>query len=99
MLKMPFAMAAMINEDSTRGFKKGKTLAGQPAIVEWDESSKRSKVMMLVGGRYILEITIRHADANNAAEKLVALLDVSGLAALRPAAPAADAPAADAPAP
>jgi len=88
MLKMPFAMAAMINEDSSRGFKKGKRIADHPAIVEWDESSKHSKVMMLVGDRYILEISVNHADANDSAEKLAALVNIAGLAALKPTAAA-----------
>lgn len=87
MLKMPFAMISMINEDSTRGFKKGKQVAGQPAIVEWTESSKHSKVTMLVGDRYIVNVEVRHATANDAAEKLAAALDIAGLAALKPAAP------------
>jgi hypothetical protein len=87
MLKMPFAMIAMINEDSTRGFKKGKTVSGQPAIVEWEEQSKQSKVVMLVGNRFILEIRVEHADSNDAAEKLAALINVSGLAQLKTAAP------------
>lgn len=87
MLKMPFAMISMINEDSTRGFKKGKQVSGQPAIVEWTEDSKHSKVTMLVGDRYIVNVEVHQAGANDAAEKLAAALDIAGLAALKPAAP------------
>lgn len=96
MLKMPFAMSALINEDSTRGFKKGKRIGDHPAIVEWDESSKRSKVMILVGERYIVEVRVSDATANDAAEKLAAALDIAGLAKLKPAETAA-APAAPTP--
>lgn len=83
MMKMPFAMIAMINEDSTRGFKKGKRVADSPAIVEWDERSKRSKLLVLVGDRYVVNIDIRNASSNDAAEKLAAELDLSGLAKLK----------------
>lgn len=86
MLKMPFAMLSMINEDSTRGFKKGKRISDQPAIVEWNENSKDSKATLLVAGRYIVNVEVRRAAANDAAEKLATQLDISGLAALVPAA-------------
>lgn len=88
MLKMPFAMISMINEDSTRGFKKGKQVAGHPAIVEWTESSKHSKVTILVGDRFIVNIEVRDASAMDAAEKLASALDIAALARLKPAAPA-----------
>lgn len=86
MLKVPFAMIAMVNEDSTRGFKKGTRIADQPAIVEWVEKSKHSKATLLVGGRYIVNVEVRKADAMDAAEKLVTSLDIAALAQLQPAA-------------
>lgn len=86
MLKMPFTMAAMLNEDSTRGYKKGKRVADQPAIAEWVEDRKQSSVTMLVGDRYIVSVRVRRATAHDDAEKLAAQLDIAGLAKLKPAA-------------
>jgi hypothetical protein len=83
---MPFAMAAMVNEDSTRGFKKGKRIADQPAIVEWHESTKHSEVTMLVAERYVVKADVRKAATDDEAEKLVGLLDIAGLAKLKPVA-------------
>jgi len=56
MLKMPFAMAAMVNEDSTQGFKGRQAHRGSTRIVEWTEKSKHSKATILAGDRYIVDI-------------------------------------------
>jgi hypothetical protein len=85
-LRMPFAMAAMLNEDSTRGFKKGKRIADQPAIVEWHTSTKHSELTMLVAERYVVKIDVRKAETDDEAEKLSGMLDIAGLAKLKPAA-------------
>ena len=83
MLKAPFAMAAMIQEDSTEGYKKGKKIQGHTAIVEWRKSGQRSNVVMLVGERFMLNVTVRPTDTVDDAEKAVALLDLDSLAKLK----------------
>jgi hypothetical protein len=86
MLKMPFAMAAMINEDSTRGFKKGKRIAEQHVIVEWTEQSKLSKATILASDRYIVDIEVRNAGSDSEAEQIAGQLNLAALAKLQPAA-------------
>lgn len=84
LLRAPFKMAALLKEDSSKGYKKGKEIAGHTAIVEWSEPRKTSKVMMLVAERYMLEVTVREASKPEVAEELVTKLDLSGLAKLEP---------------
>ena len=96
-LRAPFAMATMINEDSSKGYKKGKTIAGNGAVVEWNESSKRSSVQMLVAQRFLIELAVSDAKKPDEAEKLIQQLNLDELGKLK----AEEAPAAapEAPAP
>lgn len=92
-LRAPFAMATMINEDSSKGYKKGKTISGNGAVVEWTERSKQSSVQMLVAQRFLVELRVFDAAAPDEAEKLVQQLKLDDLGKLKAeAAPAAAAP-------
>lgn len=94
-LRAPFAMAAMIDEDSTSGYKKGKTLAGNSAVVEWREAGKESSVVMLVAQRYVVEVRISEASKPEEAEQLIQQLKLAELSKLTAeAAPATPAPGA-----
>jgi hypothetical protein len=106
-LRVPFAMAAAIQEDSSRGYKKGTTIKGQPAIVEWKQGGK-SQAHLLAGSRFIVNIEI-DTDTQGLAERVAEAIDVAGIQALAaraqaqpggpvappvaPAAPGAPAPA------
>jgi hypothetical protein len=92
-LRAPFAMATMINEDSSKGFKKGKTIAGNGSVVEWDESSKRSSVNMLVAQRFLVELRVSDAKSPEEAEQLVQQLKLDELGKLKAEAAPAAAPA------
>jgi len=50
-LRAPFALVAMVDEDSTRGFKKGTKIGEHTAIVSWVKASKRSRPTGRAGGR------------------------------------------------
>ncbi len=78
-MRAGFAMAQMIQEDSTRGYKKGGQFQGQPGIAEWKESGQ-SELHVLAGGRFLVDISISKASAGDA-EQLFAKLDVPALIA------------------
>lgn len=88
LLRAPFAMAAMVEEDSTSGFKKGKKVAGHTAIVEWKEASKRSEATALIADRYVVKVEISKAASNDAAEALLQKIDLGKLAELKAEEPA-----------
>jgi hypothetical protein len=84
LLRAPFKMAAMVEEDSSKGYKKGKKIAGHTALVEWSRPSGRSKALLLVNDRYMLDIQVRGTKTPDDAEKVAAELDLDGLAKLEP---------------
>lgn len=79
-LRAPFAMVQMIQEDSSRGYKRGTQVQGQPAIAEWNEKGKRSEIHLLAGGRFLVNIDVDHATQGQA-EVLVGSLDIAGIMA------------------
>lgn len=83
MLRAPFAMAAMINEDSTRGYKKGTKLDGHSAIVEWESKRKRSKATALVGERFVVSIRVDGTESDEEAQRLLKALPLNEIAKLR----------------
>jgi hypothetical protein len=84
LLRTPFAMAAMVSEDSSEGFKKGTKIDGHTAIVEWRDKAKRSEATALVGERFVLNVEISKAAAPEAAENVVKQMPLADLAKLTP---------------
>lgn len=78
-LRARFAMAQLVNEDSTKGYNKGKDIGDHPAIVEWRKSSHRSSASLLVGGRFLLNISVTDTDQADAAESIAASLKLDAL--------------------
>jgi hypothetical protein len=91
LLRAPFAMVAMIEEDSTAGFKKGKTIGGHPGVVEWKEKSKQGNVSLLVAQRFVVNVRIAKAQSSDEAETIASALKLDELAALATAAAPAEA--------
>jgi hypothetical protein len=83
MLRAPFAMIAMVSEDSSKGYKKGKEIDGYKSIVEWKKKSRRSHVTSLVGDRFIVNVQVDGGDEPDAAEKIVGKLDLAKIAKLK----------------
>jgi hypothetical protein len=79
-LRVPFAMAAAIQEDSSNGYKKGTTIKGQPGIIEWRKGGK-SQAHLLAGQRFIVNIEI-DTDTQGLAERVAEAVDVAGIQAL-----------------
>jgi hypothetical protein len=85
-LREPFALAAGLDEDSVRGYQKGKRIGAYPAIAVWQAYMKRSEVTILVADRYVVKVDVRKAATGDEAEKLALMLDIDGLAKLKPSA-------------
>jgi hypothetical protein len=79
-LRVPFALAAAIQEDSSKGYKRGTSIKGQPALVEWQQRG-RSEAHVLAGQRFVVNIEV-DAATQGAAEAVAEAFDVGGLAAL-----------------
>jgi len=88
MMRAPFAMVAMISEDSSEGFKKGTKIAGNTAIVEWRDKSKHSEATALIGDRFIVKVEVSKAAKPEAAQELLAQLNLAEIAKLKADEPA-----------
>jgi hypothetical protein len=58
MLIMPWSMmlASGYSRESSRGYEKATTIAGNPAIEKWDKNSKNGEIDVLVGKRFMVTI-------------------------------------------
>jgi hypothetical protein len=83
MLRTGFAMAQMVNQDSTEGVKKGVKVNGQPGIVEWRKARQRGKLTIMVGGRFLMKLSLRPTDSPDEVVKLAKGLDLATLAKLK----------------
>ena len=81
-MRTPFAVAAMVQEDSTTGYRKGVKVAGHQALAEWDSKRKQSEIRVLAGGRFLVTLEIDDAEVGDA-EKLAEKLDLKALSALK----------------
>lgn len=78
MLRAPFAVATMIQEDSSKGYRKGISIEGEKAIAEWRAPSKFSNINILVADRFLVTLNVSNASIGDA-EKLAAHIDINGL--------------------
>ena len=49
-------MAAGYQKESTNGFEKSTTVAGQPAFEKWNKSTKRGELTLFVNKRFVVEL-------------------------------------------
>jgi hypothetical protein len=85
LIRTPFAMAAMISEDSSEGYKKGSKIDGNTAIVEWRDQSKHSQATVLVGDRFVVNVSVHKAAKPEAAEEVLKQLPLAEIAKLKAA--------------
>jgi hypothetical protein len=83
MLRSGFAMAQMVNQDSTEGVKKGIKIDGQPAILEWRKARKRGKLTIMSGGRFLTKLRLQPSEDPDEVVKAAKALDLAKLAALK----------------
>ena len=70
-------------EKTDEGFKRSTTISGQPAVEEWNTSTKRGEVSALVSGRYIVSATGHGVDNLDIVRKAVEAVNLGKLAALK----------------
>lgn len=87
MMKAPFKMAAVFNEDSSDGYKKGSKIAGNTAMLEWREPSKRSQATLLVGDRFVVSVKVRNTGVHDDASKLAGAIKLGDLSKVEGKAP------------
>lgn len=84
MLRAPFAMAAMVEEDSTAGYRKGAKIKGHTGIIEWNSKRKESKASLLVADRFLVHVQARGVAQDDAASGVLKGMDLDGLAKVKP---------------
>jgi hypothetical protein len=82
LMRAGFAFVGALHEDTSRGIKKGTKVGGHNAILEWNRSSKRSRVTVLVADRFLVKISVDNANPDDAAN-VAAQMNLTGLAAVK----------------
>jgi len=77
-------IAAPVSEDSSAGYIKGKKIGGNIVIVEWLENSKICQALLLIRGRFIVDIEVRISRKPDEAEAIAAKMNLSGLTKIKP---------------
>jgi hypothetical protein len=77
--------AAEIDRETDTGFERTTTLNGQKAKEEYDNESRHGKIEVLVGGRFMVEVTGGNVSFDQI-QTAAKMLDYAKLAALKPAA-------------
>jgi hypothetical protein len=75
----PFQMMSMMSHESTEGYQKGVTIGGQPGYETWDNGSRRTELNVLVGGRFMLQLSGSQVEPE-ALRAWAESIDLSGLA-------------------
>lgn len=86
MLRTGFAMARSMHRDSTEGITRGLDVSSQPGVLQWRSSSKRAKLTLLVGGRFLVALKLRPVKGGDEVDEIVSLaksLDLGALAKLK----------------
>lgn len=83
MMRAGFAMAQMVNEDSSDGVKKGLSVDGHKGLLEWRKKRERGKLTLLVGGRFLVKLTLRGTTRPDEVVELARKLDLDELAGMK----------------
>jgi hypothetical protein len=81
----PFALAlqAGYEKETSEGYEKSTTIAGQPAFEKWNTESKNGEVTAIVGKRFLVSIEGNDIDDVKALREVVGKIDLAKLAALK----------------
>lgn len=82
MMYVGITMAAQFSRESTEGYEKGVTIAGNPGIEKWTKSSKNAELTVMVGKRFLVEIHGNGVEPEDV-KKFYAAVDLGKLAALK----------------
>jgi hypothetical protein len=81
LLRTPFAVVQLVHDDSSKGYRRGTQIKGQPAIVSWRSARAESELQLLAAGRFLINIEVNGATEGQA-EAIANALDLSGIVAL-----------------
>jgi hypothetical protein len=62
-LAAPFKMMSMMSHESTTGYQKGITIAGNTAYETWDNGSRHCDINVLVADRFLVHLTSYQIEA------------------------------------
>ena len=82
MMYAGITMAAQFSRESTEGYEKGVTIAGNPGIEKWSKASKNADLSILVGKRFLVEINGRNVEPETV-KQFYSAIDTAKLAALK----------------
>jgi len=75
-------LAAQFSHESTEGYEKGVTIAGNPGVEKWSKSDKRGELAIVVGKRFLVTIDASPVDAGYV-RSIYGTIDTAKLAALK----------------
>ena len=80
-LYAPYKMALAMNvkREGTDGFERTTEVAGFPAFEQWDKGSRKSKVAVMVGERFVVTADV-YGGEDGSARALARRIDLKGLA-------------------
>lgn len=79
---MSMFLSAGYSERSDEGFKRSAKIGGHPAMEEWNSSSKRGEVIVVVDNRFIVQATGHDVDDLDTVRQFIDAIDLSKLAGL-----------------
>ena len=78
------AMIKSVNiEQPANGYRKASTVAGFPAIEEWDADTKSAELTVIVAGRFIVKANANDVSDIKPARAVIDAVDLKKLAALK----------------
>ena len=82
MMYAGITMAAQFSRESTEGYEKGVTIAGNPGVEKWSKASKVAELTILVGKRFLVEVHGNGVDPETV-KSFYSAIDTAKLAALK----------------
>jgi len=76
-------LTAGFAERMTHGYRKAAAIHGQPGFEEWNATTRRAQVTVVVGGRFIVNATGRNVESADAPRAIVEKIGLTQLAGLK----------------
>ena len=76
-------LTAGFAERMTHGYRKAAAINGQPGFEEWNATTRRAQVTVVVAGRFIVNATARNVESADAPRAIVEKIGLTQLAGLK----------------
>jgi hypothetical protein len=85
LLVAPWSMmlASGYERETSRGYEKSTTIAGNPAIEKWNKDRKNGEIDVLIGKRFMVTIEGRDIDDIKTVQEFASNFDFGAIAALK----------------